>query len=60
MQEKISDIIPKGAYIITIQGIEEDKIVVRKMWHTKFTDITNPGEAESVKLQYSNSHMHFL
>jgi len=34
MQEKISATIPKGENIITIQDIEEEGIVVRKMWHS--------------------------
>jgi len=34
MQEQISATIPKEENIMTIQGIEEEGIVVRKMWHS--------------------------
>jgi len=34
MQEQILVTIPKEANIITIQGIEEEGNVVRKMWHS--------------------------
>jgi len=33
MQEQNSANIPKGANIITLQGAEEEGIVVRNMWH---------------------------
>jgi len=33
MQVKNIETKAKGAYIISISGIEEDKISIRKMWH---------------------------
>ncbi len=34
MQEQILANIPKGEKIITLQGMEEEGITVRKMWHS--------------------------
>jgi len=34
MHEKIVATMRKGANMIAIQGIEEEGIVVRKMWHS--------------------------
>jgi len=33
MQVKILTNIPKGENIITLQGMEEDEITIKKMWH---------------------------
>jgi len=33
MQEKISANIPKGANIITLQGMEEEGSTTKNMWH---------------------------
>jgi len=56
MQEKISANIPKRENIITLQGMEEERSIARKMWHS----ITETGGVESVKLQCSKSHTQSL
>ena len=49
MQEQISANIPKGENIITLQGMEEEGITDRKMWHSSVYRQTNSEGIESMK-----------